>query len=153
MRLLLGCCDTARPGFIGVDIAPPADQIVDLSQYPWPWQDSSVEEILAHDLIEHLPDRIATMNEIHRVCRHGARVELVVPNASKGAGFFQDPTHKTPWCMNSFQYFQRGSFAHQRLSRHYGIRAAFNITNLTERSYKDAYEEVWKITAILEVVK
>jgi predicted SAM-dependent methyltransferase len=152
LRLNLGACDRRFDGFISVDIAEPADQIADLSQ-PWPWPDSSVDEVRAHDVFEHLPDRILTMNELHRVLKPGARATIEVPSAVKGAGFAQDPTHKTPYCMNSFQYFQAGSFAHQRLAKSYGITAAFRIVSLTESPYQDAYEEVWKITAILEAVK
>lgn len=152
MKLNLGCCDRQIPGFIGVDIAPPADQIADLSQ-PWPWPDSSVDEVRAHDVFEHLPSRIHTMNELHRVLRPGARATIEVPSATKGAGFAQDPTHVTPYCMNSFQYFEAGSFANNRLAKAYGIKAAFRIVDLSERQYQDVHEPVWKITAVLEAVK
>ena len=152
MKLNLGACDRRVDGFISVDIAEPADQVVDLAG-PWPWPDSSVEEVLAHDVIEHIADRIHFMNELHRVLQPGARALIVTPNASKGSGYFQDPTHKSPWCLNSFQYFEVGSFAHQRLARSYGIDAAFRIASLSEIRYMDAHEEVWKITALLEAVK
>jgi hypothetical protein len=55
--------------------------------------------------------------------------------------------------MNSFQYFRDGSFAHNRLAKSYGITARFKVVSLTEREYKDEYESVWKITAVLECVK
>lgn len=152
MRLNLGACDRAFPGFISVDICEPADIIADLTQ-PWPWNDSSVDEVRAHDVFEHLPDRILTMNELHRVLKPGARATIEVPSATKGAGFAQDPTHRSQWCLNSFQYFEAGSFAHQRLARHYGIAAAFKVVALSEREYQDVREPVWKITAVLEAVK
>lgn len=186
MRLNLGACDRAVDGFLSVDICPPADVVTDLSE-PWPWEESSVDEVLAFDLIEHIghcdhvgesactrcaafwkralgwlfegkrqrhPDgRIHVMNELYRALKPGARARIEVPNAAKGAGFYQDPTHKTPWCMNSFQYFQDGSFAHRRLAKLYGITARFKIVELGEREYQDAHEKVWKITAVLEAVK
>ncbi len=154
MNLNLGCSDRAIPGFIGVDIAPGpgVEQVVDLSS-KWPWPDSAVDEVRAHDLFEHLPDRIQTMNELHRVLRPGGTAVIEVPSAVKGSGYAQDPTHRTPWAMNSFQYFRAGSFAHQRLARSYGITAAFNVLSLSERMYQDEFEEVWKITAVLEAVK
>lgn len=140
------------PGFRSVDKVPPADEIADLEQC-WPWATSSVDEVVAHDIFEHLPDRIHTMNELWRVLRPGGKATIEVPSASKGAGFAQDPTHKTAWCMNSFQYFQDGSFAVHRLAKAYGILARFRVLSLTEREVKDVHEPVWKITAILEAMK
>ena len=152
MKLNLGSSDRQFPGFISVDIAPPADQIVDLSK-PWPWPDSSVDEVRAHDVFEHLPDRIQTMNELWRVLQPGCTATIELPNAAHGAGQWQDPTHVSQWCMNSFQYFEHGSFATQRLAAAYGITARFKVVSLTEREYQDAHEKVWKITAVLQAVK
>ena len=171
MRLNLGCSDRVIPGFIGVDIAPPADQIVDLSG-PWPWPDSSVEEVLAYDVCEHIRDRvwlpdnprlpsvhirgrIHFMNELHRVMKPGARATIETPNASRGCGYYQDPTHVSPWCLSTFKYFEHGTFAHGRLSKAYGITAAFKVLSLEEfeTSGEDPRERAWKIKAVLEAVK
>jgi predicted SAM-dependent methyltransferase len=152
LRLNLGACDRQFPGFTSVDLVPPADVIADLSK-SWIWADSSVDEVRAHDVFEHLPDRIHTMNELHRVLKPGARATIEVPSASKGAGWAQDPTHKSAWCMNSFQYYEAGSFATQRLARSYGITARFRIVELSEREDPDVREAVFKITAVLEAVK
>jgi len=54
-RLNLGCCDRRFPGFVNVDRIPPADFVADL-EAPWPWQDSTVAEIRAYDVIEHIGD-------------------------------------------------------------------------------------------------
>jgi hypothetical protein len=152
MKLNLGCADVILPGYINVDIGPPADTIADLS-LPWPWETSSIHLVMAHDIIEHIADRVHFMNELHRVMAPGAAVEIITPNATRGAGFAQDPTHKSMWCMNSFQYYQAGSFAVGRLAKNYSITARFNIILLEEAPYMDAYEEVWKIRATLEAVK
>jgi hypothetical protein len=151
-KLNLGCADILLPGFTNVDVGPPADAIVDLS-LPWPWETSSVTEVIAHDIIEHIADRIHFMNELHRVMGAGARVEIITPNASRGAGYWQDPTHKSGWCLNSFQYYEAGSFAVNRLAGLYGITARFKILEIGETAYQDAYEEVWKIRVVLECIK
>lgn len=151
-KLNLGSCDRNFPGFASVDISGPCDIVADLSK-PWPWEDSSVDEVVAFDIIEHIEDRIHFMNELHRVLKPFARATIEVPNATKGSGFAQDPTHRSQWCMNSFQYFEAGSFAHNRLARAYGITAAFKVIELSEREYKDKYEPVFKITAILQAAK
>lgn len=152
MRLNLGAADRPFEGYLSVDLAPPADIIADLS-LAWPWPTSSVDELLAFDIIEHIADRIHFMNELHRVMRPGARATIETPNASRGAGYFQDPTHKSPWVLNSFQYYEDGSYAVQRLAKSYGITARFKIIELSEREYQDVHEKVWKIRAILEAVK
>ena len=165
---------------MNVDLCEPADQIVDL-EGPWPWPDSSVEEVNALDVIEHIGQcshnsrwscaicavhgsgdeklmrhplgRIHFMNELHRVLLPGGRATIETPDAAKGAGFYQDPTHVSPWTRNSFQYFTAETFAHQRLAKAYGITASFRIVSLEERRYTDAFDIVWKITAVLEAVK
>lgn len=152
MKLNLGCANRSLEGFVGVDIAPPAEIIADLRER-WPWNDSSVEEVAAFDLIEHLPDRVHTMNELHRVLKPGGIARLETPNAARGAGYFQDPTHCAPWTLNSFQYFRAGAFAHKRLARAYGITAAFRVRELRESEYRDDVDIVYKIHAVLEAVK
>lgn len=152
MKLNLGACDRAFPGYLSVDRVPPADVITDLSE-KWPWADSTVEAVKAFDIIEHIEDKIHLMNEMHRVMKSGAKAEIEVPSATHGAGAFQDPTHKSYWTMNSFQYFQDGSNAHKRFARSYGITARFKVVSLAEKECRDVREPVFKIVVILEAVK
>jgi predicted SAM-dependent methyltransferase len=152
VKLNLGSRDRRFPGFLSVDIAPPADVVADLSR-PWPWNDSSVEEVRAYHIFEHIADSIHVMNELWRVCRRGAVIDIEVPSATHGAGAWQDPTHKSFWTMNSFQYFEDGSAAHKRFSDAYGIAARFKIRSITETQRQDVYEPIWKIRAVLECVK
>lgn len=167
VRLNLGCADRAIPGFTGVDLpGSGAEQEVDLTG-PWPWGDSSVEEILALDVCEHIVDhspafssRVASghihfMNELHRVLVPGGRATIETPNAAKGCGYFQDPTHVSPWCLSTFKYFEHGAFARERLGALYGITARFKVISLDEfeTNGEDPREKAWKIKAVLEAVK
>ena len=184
-KLNLGAADRHIDGYLCVDIAPPEcekcgdtqSRTVDLGQ-AWPWADSSVDDVLALDVCEHIPDgirliptgntalgprsaqrsvggRIWFMNELHRVLVPGRRATIETPNAAHGVGYFQDPTHCSPYCLSTFKYFEAGAFAHQRLAKAYGITAAFKVLSLTESrsNGEDAREEVWKIRAVLEAVK
>lgn len=155
MKLNLGCSDRPQPGYVNVDIVPPADQIVDLSQYPWPWADSSVEEVIADDVLEHLPSKRDTMNELFRILCPGGRAKIVVPSAARGAGAFQDPTHLVYFCANDFEYYEKGNYARERFrnSTYYGIKADFKIVELSQHTYMGKFDEVVKITVILEALK
>ena len=180
MKLNLGAADRRIEGFVSVDIAEPADQIADLAG-PWPWPDSSVDEVLAYDVCEHIGDcqhmktncafcvngshwddlrhplgRIHFMNELHRVLKPGARATIETPDAGRGVGYWQDPTHVSPYCLSTFKYLEHGAFAHSRLGKSYGITAAFRVVELASHdcgSGEDPRERVWKIRAVLEAVK
>lgn len=148
MRLNLGCCDAHLPHFVNVDRCAPADQIVDLRE-PWPWPDSSVDEIVAHDIFEHLPDKIHTMNEAWRVLKPGGVIDLVFPTTD-GRGAFQDPTHVSFWTPNDLWYFTAGDPHRERFGEHYGVVARFRVTR---QSHTELPNRVWKLHAWLEAVK
>jgi glycosyltransferase involved in cell wall biosynthesis len=149
MNLNLGCCDAPMPGFVNVDIArgPGVDEVVDLRQ-PWPWPESSVESIRAWDIIEHLPDKIFTMNELWRVLKQGGRAEIAVPTTD-GPGAWQDPTHVSFWNRRSFMYYEGGNPYRERFAQFYGIKAKFRIVQ--ERI--DHTQDGPRLTIILEAIK
>jgi SAM-dependent methyltransferase len=101
--LNLGCGRKHVVGAVNLDVTAETDPDVvhDLNARPWPLPDGHFEEVLAHDVIEHLSDTVAALEEIHRVCRHGARVKITVPHFSC-SNAFTDPTHR--------RYFGRFSF-------------------------------------------
>lgn len=157
LRLDLGACGRRIPSFLSVDIFPPADIIQDLSV---PWEaivDSSVEEIRASHIIEHLPNRILTMNQIHRVLVPGGRVVIDVPDASRGAGHIQDPTHQGPgWCMNSFTYFDDRDHNWQKFHERQGVTAKLRVIEWSEKlegKNVHKYQDVWVLHVVLEAVK
>lgn len=148
LRLNLGCSDRPIPGYCGVDICdgPAVDIVADLMDR-WPWEDNTVDEIIAHDIIEHLPLKIFTMNELYRVLRPGGRVEICVPTTD-GAGAFQDPTHVSFWNRRSFLYYEAGNLYRERFAKAYGITAAFKV--VSERI--DRTIDGPKLTIVLEKV-
>jgi SAM-dependent methyltransferase len=111
------------PGAMNVDISPAcgADVVHDLRAFPWPFPDGVFSRVRAIDVLEHLPDTVASMEEIHRVCRSGALVEIVVPHFSC-ANAFTDPTHCHQFGFFSFDYFTddapHGHYTHVRFRTH-----------------------------------
>lgn len=154
MKLNLGANDRAFPGFLSVDIAEPADQIADLTK-AWPWADSSVDEVIAFDVFEHLPDKRHTMNELWRVLKAGATATIEVPTVG-GVGMCCDPTHVSLWSAGDFEYYEKGNFARERFrnSTYYGVKADFLILHMDPSSYGNRFgETVTKVKAVLECVK
>jgi len=147
MKLQLGCNDVMMAGYIGVDVVAPAwatsenfaavdlsngtilavpngSPLIDWNQdYPkWPWKDSSVDEIVAHDVFEHIQNEdykgsagiIYCLNEAHRILKPGGILDLKVPcidfdegGRMRGAmGVFCDPTHCQVWTRDTRYYFE-----------------------------------------------
>lgn len=110
MKLNLGCGKDIREGYINVDMRPlPGVNCVhDLNKYPWPFEDNSAEEILALDIMEHLEDVVAAMDECHRILRPGGRLKIRVPMAGNAFGW-TDPTHRRLFTVESFDFFCPGT--------------------------------------------
>lgn len=148
MNLNLGCCDALLTGYVNVDLLPaPGITVADLRE-PWPWPDGSVDHIKAFDIIEHLPDKIFTMNEMWRVLRSRGQAEIAVPTTD-GTGAWQDPTHVSFWNRRSFLYYEAGNPYRERFTEHYGITAKFRVVSEHTRQSLDGP----RLTIVLEAVK
>lgn len=103
--LNLGCGLKPSAEAVNLDITSETnpDVVHDLNQLPWPFPDNHFREVLAYDVVEHLDDFIATMEEIHRVCRDKAVVRITVPHFSC-ANAFTDPTHRRCFGYFSLDY-------------------------------------------------
>jgi SAM-dependent methyltransferase len=145
------CCGTRKPeGFVGVDYFAGAgvDIVANLNDH-FPFDDNSVDVLRAHDAIEHLPNRIHTMNEIWRICKPNAVVDIFVPSTD-GRGAFQDPTHVSYWNINSFLYYSVDHQGTLELCQRYGFQGAFKIKQLFNIGGADG---VIHVQAILQVIK
>lgn len=90
MILLNIGCELVRPGdpWINVDVEPraPAHNFVqwDLTHTPWPWEDNSVDGILASHVFEHF-DAIQlqkVVGQCYRVLKPDGALRISVPDAS-----------------------------------------------------------------------
>lgn len=104
--LHLGCGRRKRPGALGVDIAPSAaaDLRWDLDRVPWPLPGDAFETVVMIDVLEHVENVIAVMEEVYRVGRAGAAVEIQSPFAASHH-LWTDPTHRRGFTSRSFKYF------------------------------------------------
>jgi len=90
-------------GAIGIDrnADSRADVICDLDDFPYPFKDSSFDHVHAAHVIEHVADVMGTMEEFHRLVRHGGTIYLATPHYTDFSSFC-DPTHR--WHLNSFSF-------------------------------------------------
>jgi SAM-dependent methyltransferase len=91
----VGCGSAKAPGAVGLDISQDtaADIVHDLDVFPYPIEDASFDEILLQDVIEHVGEPIRVFDELHRIGRPGARVQLRTPHYSSVLAY-SDPTHR-----------------------------------------------------------
>lgn len=108
--LELGCGFEKTPGAIGLDINPrsAADVIHDLDQFPYPFADNQFDRIICRDVLEHVNSFVRAVEEIWRIGRPGASVEISGPFMSS-VNYFSDPTHRRAFTSRSFDYFIEGT--------------------------------------------
>lgn len=80
IKLNLGCGDKKLAGYLNVDTCCDPDQRYDLSQFPWPWADNSIDEVFASHFLEHVVNYERTILEIHRILKPNAVFHFLVPH-------------------------------------------------------------------------
>ena len=101
LNLNLGSGSIKIKDYINVDkyeIFKP-DILHDLEQFPYPFEDSSVDNIILSHILEHIgqsPDTFNTiMRELYRICKNKASISITVPHP-RHDDFLTDPTHVRP---------------------------------------------------------
>src|SRR3989475_13017117 len=80
----VGCGLNKYPGAVGIDSNPRshADVLHDLGVAPYPFADNEFDEVICRHVIEHVPDVMAFVTELHRITRQGGRIKIVTPHYS-----------------------------------------------------------------------
>jgi SAM-dependent methyltransferase len=151
--LNLGCGQKKLPHAVNVDItgATAPDLVHDLDQFPWPLPDNHFTEVIMSDVLEHLDDLVAVLEEIHRVSAPDALLRITVPHFSS-ANAFTDPTHRHYFGWSTMDYFtgehQHSYYTDARF--HIQKRALIFVPSLLNKvvwrlanRYPDRYERRW----------
>jgi SAM-dependent methyltransferase len=129
MKLHIGAGHKILPGWVNHDLValPGINSVHDLRVFPWPWPDGSFDEVIAKDVLEHLPELIPTMEELYRICKPGAKIHISVPYWNSFEAV-TDPTHVRQFNEFTFEFFDPTK---QRcIRRPYYSSARFQIEKL-----------------------
>ncbi len=105
-KLHLWCWSDAKPGYINQDIIkfPGVDLVFDLDNFPYPFDENSLDEVYSAHVLEHVTDLGKVMEEMTRICKNGAEIKVIVPYFAN-PGTRADYTHKRGFTTATFIYF------------------------------------------------
>lgn len=111
-KLNMGCGFNKHNGYWNVDVSPKCnpDQVVNLEDTPWPYEDNFFEAINANNILEHLgqtPQKFTDiMKEMYRVSANQAEWTIQVPHHRCDL-FWDDYTHVRVLTPKTFQMFDQ----------------------------------------------
>ena len=112
MKLNIGFGFNKLDGYVNVDQFPECtpDVLWNLEQTPWPFEESSVDEMIAHHGLEHLGQEtkvfFAIMQEFYLLMRHDGLIRITVPHPNHPT-FQSDPTHVRAFTYGTFEMMNR----------------------------------------------
>lgn len=113
VKINIGAGTDIQEGYVNVDMVelPGIDVVHNLMNYPWPFEDSSANEIRAIDVLEHLPPYIGEehgvikfINECWRILKPGGELYIQTPGW-KAEFLWIDPTHVRGFDIQSMDFF------------------------------------------------
>lgn len=111
MRLNIGSGGKKQEGYVNLDAEPMTqpDVVLNIGRDPWPFDDCSVDEVVAEHILEHLttPELFHCMKEAYRVCKPGAKMKVRLPHPRHDI-FLSDPTHQRPVTPGTLMLFSQG---------------------------------------------
>ncbi|KKL85453.1 hypothetical protein LCGC14_1954580 [marine sediment metagenome] len=118
MKINLGCGTDIKEGYLNLDIEPfevvrkKASELqgrelsnlgyqqLDLDVYPYPFEDNSIDEILAFGVIEHIKDYRRCIEELKRILKVDGVIHIKVPHFTCAGS--NSEFHKTRFWYHSF---------------------------------------------------
>jgi SAM-dependent methyltransferase len=165
----IGCGSAKIPGSVGLDVSADtdADIVHDLDVFPYPIDDESFDQILLQDVIEHVREPIRVFEELHRIARPGAQIQLRTPHFSSVLAY-GDPTHRHYFSALAIRSLAEPRFAHYTSVRFRIVHVTLDLwlacrllgVGAIARRYPDVYEKylafrfpTMNIRAAFEVLK
>jgi predicted SAM-dependent methyltransferase len=90
-----------------MDPATNPDFVANLETDKLPIEDSTVEEVKAHHVLEHIgAGFFHLMQELYRVCKHGAIIDIQVPH-HRSEVWYGDPSHVRFITIDNMRHFNK----------------------------------------------
>jgi len=109
MKINIGSGNSKVDGFITIDYDRTSnpDYCLNIETDVLPFADNTVDAVLAHHILEHLGEGyFYCLQELYRVCKHGAIINIRVPHPRNDA-YIADPTHRRPITPLGLQLFSK----------------------------------------------
>lgn len=109
MKLNIGAGSTRYDGFVNCDYDDQynPEYVFDIEKDKWPFDDNSIDSIIAHHVLEHLGEGyFHALKELYRVCKHDAIIDIRVPH-HRHDNFLHDPTHRRPITVYGLTLFSK----------------------------------------------
>jgi hypothetical protein len=153
IKLELGPGGPASPGFFGIDSValPGVDVVGDLNE-PWTAIPTGcVEEVYTRHTLEHLPNLLGVMREIHRVCSPDARIQIIVPHYSNVYAM-SDPTHVRFFGLYTMYYFADPAEQPWRKVPAFYSDTRFHVDRIFIAFYRNSRLERWFVALFERLV-
>ena len=141
IKLDVGCGPRkASPEHIGIDRStmPWVDLNLDLEEGKLPFENNSVDEIVASHSLEHISNYLPLVNEMWRVLKQGGKLLVSVPHY-QWEGSITDPTHVRRFTRKSFHFFDKRKVLFKETGW-YLSPARFNINEIIETEQEIKYD-------------
>ena len=106
-KLNFGCGTKIKPkenGWVNVDLlkGKNIDKSFDFEKFPYPFENDLFDYIYIDNVLEHLDNIPKVMDELWRICKNDAIIEIIVPYWNHPVAY-NDPTHKRYFNMGAFE--------------------------------------------------
>lgn len=113
MKVELGCGNNKKEGFYGLDIqrGPQVDLVINIEETKLPFDNDSVDYLYSSHTFEHLTHYPFVLQEILRVCKHDATLEIWTPYGKSNDGLlfghytFMTETHFKHICYEYDRFY------------------------------------------------
>lgn len=149
MKINIGAGEDKIQGFASCDndASCSPDYLFDLEKDPFPFEDNSIDAVMAHHVLEHLGEGFFhTMKELYRICKHGTIIDILVPHP-RHYHFINDPTHRRPITPDGLRLFSKkyNDFWKQsrasRLAYQYKVDfEVFDVVEIPDAMYRESFE-------------